>query len=105
VCARTQQRQVGTIIEHKTDFYASRVPRKQRQKTLVDEILADQTAVAYVRALLAQCSHLCIHRYQRRKYKEVTEKNMRARKGAFRKQEHVGGGKKKRQSFVGGDHE
>ncbi|KAL1458671.1 hypothetical protein WDU94_008801 [Cyamophila willieti] len=33
--------QVGQVIESPADFYHSRIPNKQRKKTLVDELLAD----------------------------------------------------------------
>ena len=33
--------QIGTIVEDKSEFYSSRVPKKMRQKTLVDELAAD----------------------------------------------------------------
>ncbi|XP_006814011.1 deoxynucleotidyltransferase terminal-interacting protein 2-like [Saccoglossus kowalevskii] len=33
--------QVGTVIEHSADFYHSRIPKKDRKKTIVDELLAD----------------------------------------------------------------
>ena len=33
--------QIGTIIESKADFYHSRVPKKDRKRTLVEELLAD----------------------------------------------------------------
>ncbi|CAG8556372.1 3170_t:CDS:2 [Diversispora eburnea] len=39
--------QVGTIIEGPTDFYASRLPRKERKKTIVDELMADDKAKKY----------------------------------------------------------
>ena len=33
--------QIGTIVEDKTEYFSSRVPKKMRQKTLVDELAAD----------------------------------------------------------------
>lgn len=33
--------QVGTVVDSPADFYNNRVPRKQRKKTLVDELMAD----------------------------------------------------------------
>ena len=32
---------MGTIVETSADFYSSRIPKKQRKKTLVDELLED----------------------------------------------------------------
>jgi hypothetical protein len=36
--------QIGTIIEGNTEFHSSRIVRKDRKKTIVDEILADGTS-------------------------------------------------------------
>ncbi|KAG1666949.1 Deoxynucleotidyltransferase terminal-interacting protein 2 [Nymphon striatum] len=33
--------QIGHVVDNQADFYHSRVPKKQRKKTLVDELLAD----------------------------------------------------------------
>lgn len=33
--------EVGTFVESPVDFYSSRVPKKQRKQTLVDELMAD----------------------------------------------------------------
>lgn len=33
--------QVGRIVESAADFYHSRIPKKDRKRTLVDELLAD----------------------------------------------------------------
>lgn len=33
--------QVGTVVEHPAEFYSHRVPRKERKRTIVDELLAD----------------------------------------------------------------
>jgi len=32
---------MGTIVETKADFYSSRIPKKNRKTSLVDELLAD----------------------------------------------------------------
>ncbi|CAG8600705.1 7217_t:CDS:2, partial [Ambispora leptoticha] len=39
--------QVGTIIEGPTEFYSSRLPRKQRKQTIVEELMADEEARSY----------------------------------------------------------
>ncbi|XP_077986823.1 uncharacterized protein LOC144441159 [Glandiceps talaboti] len=49
--------QVGRVIEHAADFYHSRIPKKERKKTIVDELLADAE----------------FRRYNKRKYAEVQE--------------------------------
>lgn len=36
--------QIGTIIEGNTEFHSSRIVKKERKKTIVDEILADGTS-------------------------------------------------------------
>ncbi len=33
--------QIGKVVDNAADFYHSRIPKKQRKKTLVDELLAD----------------------------------------------------------------
>merc|ERR1711915_689475 len=33
--------QIGTIVDNAADFYTDRVPKKERKKTMVDELLAD----------------------------------------------------------------
>ena len=33
--------QVGTVVDSHADFYHDRVPRKERKKTLVDELMAN----------------------------------------------------------------
>ena len=33
--------QVGTVVDNAADFYHNRVPRKDRKKTLVDELMQD----------------------------------------------------------------
>ncbi|KAK7789535.1 hypothetical protein R5R35_010316 [Gryllus longicercus] len=49
--------QVGTVIESPADFYSSRIPKKQRKKTMVDELLADAE----------------FQRYNKRRYIEIIE--------------------------------
>lgn len=34
--------EVGTVVDNATDFYSDRIPKRQRQQTLVDELLADE---------------------------------------------------------------
>ncbi len=57
--------QVGTVVESAADFYHSRVPKKQRKQTIVEELLADAQT----------------RRYNKRKYMELQEKRMRWHKG------------------------
>ncbi|CAG8543208.1 19793_t:CDS:2 [Dentiscutata erythropus] len=39
--------QIGTVIEGPTEFYSSRLSRKERKKTIVDELMADEEAKKY----------------------------------------------------------
>ena len=39
--------QAGTVIEGAAEFYASRLTKKQRQATLVQEVLADPSLASY----------------------------------------------------------
>ena len=34
-------KQFGEVVEDSTDFYSSRIPKKQRKSTVVEELLAD----------------------------------------------------------------
>lgn len=62
--------QVGTIVDNPADFYHSRIPKKQRKRTIVDELLADSE----------------FRRYNRRKYSEImAEKAANAAGKKFRK--------------------
>ncbi|KAM6217101.1 deoxynucleotidyltransferase terminal-interacting protein 2 [Rhynchocyon petersi] len=62
--------QVGTIVDNPADFYHSRIPKKERKRTIVEELLADSE----------------FRRYNRRKYLEImTEKAANAAGKKFRK--------------------
>ncbi|XP_024421226.2 deoxynucleotidyltransferase terminal-interacting protein 2 isoform X2 [Desmodus rotundus] len=62
--------QIGTIVDNPADFYHSRIPKKQRKKTIVEELLADSE----------------FRRYNRRKYSEImAEKVANAAGKKFRK--------------------
>ncbi|XP_052035280.1 deoxynucleotidyltransferase terminal-interacting protein 2 [Apodemus sylvaticus] len=62
--------QVGTIVDNPADFYHSRIPKKQRKKTIVEELLADSE----------------FRRFNRRKYSEImAEKAANAEGKKFRK--------------------
>nr|CAG4638816.1 EOG090X0GO7 [Cyclestheria hislopi] len=49
--------QVGTVVENAADFYHSRLPKKERKRTLVEELMADAN----------------FQRYNKRKYAEIIE--------------------------------
>ncbi|XP_054996324.1 deoxynucleotidyltransferase terminal-interacting protein 2 [Sorex araneus] len=62
--------QIGTIADNPADFYHSRIPKKQRKRTIVEELLADSE----------------FRRYNRRKYSEImAEKTANAAGKKFRK--------------------
>ncbi|XP_038397228.1 deoxynucleotidyltransferase terminal-interacting protein 2 [Canis lupus baileyi] len=62
--------QIGTIVDNPADFYHSRIPKKQRKRTIVEELLADSE----------------FRRYNRRKYTEImAEKAANAAGKKFRK--------------------
>lgn len=39
--------QMGTVVEGATEFFSSRLTRKERKRTIVDELLADDKARTY----------------------------------------------------------
>ncbi|XP_050973248.1 deoxynucleotidyltransferase terminal-interacting protein 2 isoform X2 [Labeo rohita] len=39
--------QVGTVVDNPVDFYSSRIPKKQRKRTIVEELLADAEFRSY----------------------------------------------------------
>ncbi|XP_052790177.1 deoxynucleotidyltransferase terminal-interacting protein 2-like [Mya arenaria] len=49
--------QFGRVVEDPTDFYSSRIPKRQRKSTIVEELLADSQ----------------FRQYNKRKYEEVQE--------------------------------
>ncbi|XP_041368745.1 deoxynucleotidyltransferase terminal-interacting protein 2-like [Gigantopelta aegis] len=53
--------QFGTVIESPTEFYSARIPKKQRKKTIVDELLADAE----------------FRKYNKRKYTEIQDAKRR----------------------------
>ncbi|XP_007535400.1 deoxynucleotidyltransferase terminal-interacting protein 2 [Erinaceus europaeus] len=62
--------QVGTIVDNPADFYHSRIPKKERKRNIVEELLADSE----------------FRRYNRRKYAEImAEKAANAAGKKFRK--------------------
>ncbi|CAH2350581.1 rRNA-processing protein Fcf2p [[Candida] railenensis] len=61
--------EMGTIIEGNTEFYSSRMNRKDRGKTLVEEVLNDNDS----------------KKYFKRKYSEIQDKKTSGRKGHYKK--------------------
>ena len=60
---------MGTIIEGNTEFYSSRLKRKERGKTMVEELLHDDTT----------------KKYFKRKYHEIQQTKTSGRKGFYKK--------------------
>uniref|UniRef100_A0A915Q2N9 Fcf2 pre-rRNA processing C-terminal domain-containing protein n=1 Tax=Setaria digitata TaxID=48799 RepID=A0A915Q2N9_9BILA len=60
--------QVGFVVETKADFYSSRIPKKLRKKTIVEELLAD----------------VDLQTKQRKKYQEIKAREAITKRGAFR---------------------
>lgn len=40
--------QVGTVLDSPADFYHARIPKKERKKTIVEELLADSEFRRYL---------------------------------------------------------
>ncbi|KAI6382902.1 hypothetical protein MCOR25_000417 [Pyricularia grisea] len=61
--------QSGTIIEGPTEFYNARLNRKERKKTLAEEVLASSDAMAKFKT----------------KYSDIQTRKMSGRKGSYKK--------------------
>lgn len=61
--------QVGTVIEAPDEFFSARIPKKQRKKTLVDELLGDAE----------------YRKYQKKKYAEAMKNQIQRRFPASQK--------------------
>ncbi|EHA49007.1 rRNA-processing protein FCF2 [Pyricularia oryzae 70-15] len=61
--------QSGTIIEGPTEFYNARINRKERKKTLAEEVLASSDAMAKFKT----------------KYSDIQTRKMSGRKGSYKK--------------------
>ncbi|EER30578.1 conserved hypothetical protein [Candida tropicalis MYA-3404] len=61
--------QMGTIIEGNTEFYSARLKKKERGKTMVEELLNDDNT----------------KKYFKRKYHEIQETKTSGRKGHYKK--------------------
>lgn len=61
--------QVGRVMDSHLDYYSNRLTKKERKKTLVDELLADAE----------------FNKYNKRKYKEIIEEKQKTHYRAYRK--------------------
>jgi DNA-directed RNA polymerase subunit N (RpoN/RPB10) len=60
--------QIGRVVDSPADFYSSRIPQKERKRTLVDELMADAE----------------FKRYAKRKYGEILSSDVKRRKKAYK---------------------
>ena len=65
--------QIGTIVDNAADFYTDRVAKKDRKKTMVDELLADAE----------------FKKFQKRKYVEIIEEKSKKQGRKFHKKKKV----------------
>ncbi|MBN3293697.1 TDIF2 protein, partial [Polypterus senegalus] len=65
--------QVGTVVDNPIDFYHARIPKKQRKRTLVDELLADADFRSYnkkkFKEIMAEKADLAAGKKNRKKKK------------------------------------
>ncbi|KAG7332521.1 hypothetical protein KOW79_004355 [Hemibagrus wyckioides] len=64
--------QVGTVVDNPIDFYHSRIPKKQRKRTIVEELLADAE----------------FRSFNKRKYTEIMAEKAAAAAGKMNKKKH-----------------
>ncbi|KAK3539561.1 hypothetical protein QTP70_010233 [Hemibagrus guttatus] len=64
--------QVGTVVDNPIDFYHSRIPKKQRKRTIVEELLADAE----------------FRSFNKRKYTEIMAEKAAAAAGRMNKKKH-----------------
>ncbi|CAJ0606065.1 unnamed protein product [Cylicocyclus nassatus] len=74
--------QVGHVVDAPEDYYSSRMTKKERKKTMLDELLYDQQFT----------------QSKREKFKRIQEREKKKRRGAF---QHIGHGKKRKSEPVG----
>uniref|UniRef100_A0A671Q8V3 Deoxynucleotidyltransferase terminal-interacting protein 2-like n=2 Tax=Sinocyclocheilus anshuiensis TaxID=1608454 RepID=A0A671Q8V3_9TELE len=65
--------QVGTVVDNPVDFYSSRIPKKQRKRTIVEELLADAE----------------FRSYNKRKYQEIMAEKAAQAAGKMNKKKHM----------------
>jgi hypothetical protein len=61
--------QVGTLVEGPTEFYSARLTKKERKRTLVEEVLASGQALSKFKT----------------KYNEIQERKMSGKKSHYKK--------------------
>ncbi|XP_056629477.1 deoxynucleotidyltransferase terminal-interacting protein 2 [Triplophysa dalaica] len=72
--------QVGTVVDSPVDFYSSRIPKKQRKRTIVEELLADaefrsNNKKKYQEIMTDKAAHVAGKMYKKNKFhKKKTNK-------------------------------
>ncbi|PIO73971.1 Fcf2 pre-rRNA processing [Teladorsagia circumcincta] len=74
--------QVGRVVDAPEDFYSSRMPKKDRKRTMLDELLNDQR----------------LTQQKREKYNAIQEREKRKRRGAF---QHSGPRRSRKEKTTG----
>ena len=64
---------IGTIIEDKSEFYSSRMNRKERKSTILETLMGDEAS----------------NKYFKRKYNEIQEKSTSGRKAHYKKMKEM----------------
>ncbi|XP_042617842.1 deoxynucleotidyltransferase terminal-interacting protein 2 isoform X1 [Cyprinus carpio] len=65
--------QVGTVVDNPVDFYSSRIPKKQRKRTIVEELLADAE----------------FRSYNKKKYQEIMAEKAAQAAGKMNRKKHM----------------
>ncbi|XP_072537747.1 deoxynucleotidyltransferase terminal-interacting protein 2 [Salminus brasiliensis] len=65
--------QVGTVVDNPADFYHSRIPKKERKRTIVEELLADAE----------------FRSFNKRKYQEIMSEKAAESAGKMNKKKHT----------------
>ncbi|XP_054713029.1 deoxynucleotidyltransferase terminal-interacting protein 2-like [Uloborus diversus] len=65
--------EVGTFEESPVDFFSSRVPKKQRKQTLVDELLADAEFRSYQKKKMLEAQKMQPQKFRRMKKPKKTK--------------------------------
>ncbi|KAG8199416.1 hypothetical protein JTE90_000284 [Oedothorax gibbosus] len=87
--------QVGTFVDNPADFYSSRLPKKQRKQTMVDELLADAEFRQYQKKKFNEIQHSRPQKKFMHKKKVSHRRRIEAREAQASKKSKKGKGKKK----------
>lgn len=59
--------QIGRVVEGNTDFFSSRMTRKERQETIVDELLQDAQTKSYLKRKADEINEAGMNKFEKRK--------------------------------------